>query len=168
MSGLYESLASPTTTMPGGGPLPCVTSVSGPADPTSGFAASAGAFAATTSAMATNPIPRTASVAFWNVVNIWTSFFLAAEDVRDAGPVPYDRPMRIVVVADTHIPYHAVALPLALRRALRLADLILHAGDVTSASLLEELEQFAPGRAALGNNDRASVRRRGARATQRL
>lgn len=84
----------------------------------------------------------------------------------DPGLVPYDRPVRIVVVADTHIPDHAVALPPALGRALRRADLILHAGDVTSASLLEELEQFAPVRAALGNNDRASARRWGARKMQ--
>ena len=36
---------------------------------------------------------------------------------------------------------------------LRRADLILHVGDVCTASVLTELAQYAPVAAVLGNND---------------
>jgi putative phosphoesterase len=65
--------------------------------------------------------------------------------------------VRVLVLADTHIPDHAEALPPELRRSLRRADLILHAGDVTSPSVLHELAAFAPTRVAIGNNDGADV-----------
>lgn len=69
----------------------------------------------------------------------------------------------VVVIADTHIPDFARELPAALERDLRRADLILHAGDVTTAAVLDELARYAPVRVALGNNDRPEVRRWGAR-----
>jgi uncharacterized protein len=65
--------------------------------------------------------------------------------------------MRIVVLGDTHIPDYAKRLPSGLFPHLRRTDLILHTGDVTSASVLDELSRFAPIRAALGNNDRPDV-----------
>lgn len=71
--------------------------------------------------------------------------------------------MKVLVLADTHIPDFAKALPAALYGALRGADLILHAGDVTSPHVLQELSSFAPVHAALGNNDGPSVRAWGAR-----
>jgi len=37
------------------------------------------------------------------------------------------------------------------------ADVIIHAGDVTDGSVLSALEEFAPVRAVLGNNDRGMV-----------
>jgi hypothetical protein len=40
---------------------------------------------------------------------------------------------------------------------LRGADLILHAGDVCTASVLDELSQYAPVHAVLGNNDAPDV-----------
>jgi uncharacterized protein len=40
---------------------------------------------------------------------------------------------------------------------LRGADLILHAGDVCTASVLDELAAYAPVHAVLGNNDGADV-----------
>ncbi len=40
---------------------------------------------------------------------------------------------------------------------LRTADLILHAGDVCTASVLDELSNYAPVRAVLGNNDSQDV-----------
>ena len=70
--------------------------------------------------------------------------------------------MRILVLADTHIPDHARALPGALGPALRRADLIMHAGDVTSPVVIDELEAHAPVHVAMGNNDSAAVRARGA------
>jgi putative phosphoesterase len=60
----------------------------------------------------------------------------------------------IVVLADTHIRRgSARRLPPAVYAALERADLVLHAGDVVTAALLDELNGFAPTVAVLGNND---------------
>lgn len=62
----------------------------------------------------------------------------------------------VLVLADTHIrPGSNRRLPDAVYAAAERVDLILHAGDVTSAGLLDELEVFAPTVAVLGNNDAA-------------
>jgi putative phosphoesterase len=53
-------------------------------------------------------------------------------------------------------------------RELRGADLILHAGDVCTASVLAELEQYAPVTAVLGNNDDPDVAAWGAAPTAGL
>ena len=76
--------------------------------------------------------------------------------------------MRVLVVSDTHIPDHAKALPSGLLAEASRADLILHAGDVTSAAVLEELGAYSPLHAALGNNDGDDVARWGAREEVRL
>lgn len=73
-----------------------------------------------------------------------------------------DGARRLVVLADTHIPHFAKRLPAGLFRHLRRADAILHAGDVTAAAVLDELAQYAPVWAAVGNNDGEDVRRWGA------
>jgi putative phosphoesterase len=65
--------------------------------------------------------------------------------------------VRILALSDTHIPDFARAIPAALQPALARADLILHAGDVTSAEVLDELASHAPLHVAIGNNDRRSV-----------
>jgi hypothetical protein len=60
----------------------------------------------------------------------------------------------IVVLADTHIHRHSTRrLPDAVYAALETADLVLHAGDVVTGALLDELAGFAPTQAVLGNND---------------
>src|SRR5687767_840486 len=60
----------------------------------------------------------------------------------------------IVVLADTHIRRGSSRrLPAAVYEALQRADLVLHAGDVVTGDLLEELPGFAPTVAVLGNND---------------
>jgi len=51
---------------------------------------------------------------------------------------------------------------------LRGADLILHAGDVCTASVLTELAQYAPVTAVLGNNDDPGVAAWGAAETAEL
>jgi len=51
---------------------------------------------------------------------------------------------------------------------LRHADLILHAGDVCVASVLDELTQYAPVVAVLGNNDAPDVTAWGAAETAEL
>jgi putative phosphoesterase len=58
-----------------------------------------------------------------------------------------------VVMADTHIPRRASALPEALGPYLERADLVLHAGDLMSPALLEELAAYAPVEAVRGNLD---------------
>jgi putative phosphoesterase len=65
--------------------------------------------------------------------------------------------MRILLTADTHVPDHARGLPGQLLEAATSADLVLHAGDVTSPLVLEELAERAPVRCALGNNDGPDV-----------
>lgn len=60
----------------------------------------------------------------------------------------------VVVLSDTHIRRGGKRrLPHAVYRHLQEADLILHAGDVLVAEVLEELAGFAPLHAVLGNND---------------
>jgi putative phosphoesterase len=65
--------------------------------------------------------------------------------------------MRVVVLADTHL-RHAGRLPDAVYERLALADVVLHAGDVVSDDLLDELDGFGPLHVVRGNNDGA-VRR---------
>jgi putative phosphoesterase len=58
-----------------------------------------------------------------------------------------------VVIADTHLPRRASALPEGLIPYLERADLILHAGDLMDPTLLDELAAYAPVRAVRGNLD---------------
>lgn len=58
-----------------------------------------------------------------------------------------------VIIADTHIPRRARALPEGLLPHLGRADLVLHAGDLMDPSLLEELAAYAPVWAVRGNLD---------------
>lgn len=62
-----------------------------------------------------------------------------------------------VVLADTHIPRRAHALPEELFSYLRQADLILHAGDLIQPSVLDELSAYGPVRAVAGNVDLPEV-----------
>jgi uncharacterized protein len=65
--------------------------------------------------------------------------------------------MKIVAISDTHAPRRWKSCPPRVAEYLRQADLILHAGDVCTASVLDELAQYAPVHAVLGNNDGADV-----------
>lgn len=76
--------------------------------------------------------------------------------------------MRIVVLSDTHAPRFWKGCPPAVARHLDGADLILHAGDVCNASVLDELAAFAPVRVVLGNNDGPDVADWGAPETLEL
>ena len=73
--------------------------------------------------------------------------------------------MRVVVLADTHAPRRWRACPPRVAAQLRGADLILHAGDVCTASVLTELAEYAPVVAVLGNNDQPDVAAWGAAET---
>jgi putative phosphoesterase len=62
--------------------------------------------------------------------------------------------IRALVLADTHIrPGRARRLPDAVYAELERVDLVLHAGDVLTQDLLDELGGFVPVHAVLGNND---------------
>ena len=65
--------------------------------------------------------------------------------------------MRVVVLADTHAPRRWRGCPPAVADHLSGADLILHAGDVCTADVLDELAAYAPVQVVLGNNDGPDV-----------
>lgn len=65
--------------------------------------------------------------------------------------------MRVAVLSDTHAPRRWKACPPAVAERLRAADVILHAGDVCTADVLDELSAYAPVHAVLGNNDGPDV-----------
>ena len=62
-------------------------------------------------------------------------------------------PVRVAVLADTHLRGGGRPLPATAWDLVRSADLVLHAGDVVEAHLLDELATAAPVHAVLGNND---------------
>ena len=62
-----------------------------------------------------------------------------------------------VVLADTHIPRRAHALPGGLILHLEKADLILHAGDLIVPSVLDDRASYAPVHAVKGNMDPPGV-----------
>jgi putative phosphoesterase len=70
---------------------------------------------------------------------------------------------RVLVLADTHVPDFARALPAGLWPHAEWADRILHAGDATTADVLVELAAHAPVDAVVGNIDDWSVPAWGAR-----
>ena len=77
--------------------------------------------------------------------------------------------MRVVVLSDTHAPRRWRSCPPRVARELRgAADLILHAGDVCTAAVLDELAQYAPVVAVAGNNDGPDVVAWGATETAEL
>lgn len=76
--------------------------------------------------------------------------------------------MRIAVLSDTHAPRFWKSCPPRVADRLRGADLILHAGDVCTAAVLDELAQYAPVHVVLGNNDGPDVAAWGAPETLEL
>lgn len=76
--------------------------------------------------------------------------------------------MRVAVLSDTHAPRRWKRCPPAVARHLEHAELILHAGDVCTADVLDELAAFAPVNAVMGNNDTPDVAAWGAPPELRL
>jgi uncharacterized protein len=76
--------------------------------------------------------------------------------------------VRVIALSDTHAPRRWHSCPPAVAAQLRGADLILHAGDVCTAGVLDELAGYAPVRAVRGNNDGPDVAAWGARDTLEL
>ncbi|BBY81447.1 metallophosphoesterase [Mycolicibacterium pulveris] len=69
--------------------------------------------------------------------------------------------MRLLLIADTHVPKRARDLPERVWEAVSKADVVVHAGDWVDVSLLDTLEARAKRLVACwGNNDDAELRRR--------
>src|ERR1700735_5625588 len=62
------------------------------------------------------------------------------------------------IISDTHLPRGDRRLPADCVSRLRGADLIVHAGDLTTASMLEQLRSIGQVAAVHGNADDAAVR----------
>jgi putative phosphoesterase len=60
---------------------------------------------------------------------------------------------RIGVIADTHIPDRLKKLPASVFEKLRGVDVILHAGDLSAAHVVKDLETIAPVFSVQGNRD---------------
>ncbi|HET7425713.1 MAG TPA: metallophosphoesterase family protein [Gemmatimonadales bacterium] len=70
-------------------------------------------------------------------------------------------PVLIAAIADTHLPRGQRRIPEACIERLEQADLILHAGDISTPAALEEIEAIGPPvRAVHGNVDSAELRER--------
>ena len=64
--------------------------------------------------------------------------------------------MLIGLISYTHIPDRAKEIPQKVIDTFKDVDLILHAGDLTSMEVIEELEKIAPVMAIQGNMDRVN------------
>ncbi|MBS3179586.1 MULTISPECIES: metallophosphoesterase family protein [unclassified Pseudoclavibacter] len=70
-------------------------------------------------------------------------------------------PLDLVLIADTHLPKRAKALPDALWTAIEGADVVFHAGDWVDLATLDELEARARRVIGVwGNNDGPELRER--------
>jgi uncharacterized protein len=78
----------------------------------------------------------------------------------NAGAAP-QQAVTIAVISDTHMPKGDRSLPDACVERLGAADLVVHAGDVTTVAVLEAIEGIGPPVVAVhGNVDDHSLRRR--------
>ena len=69
--------------------------------------------------------------------------------------------MRLLLIADTHVPKRAKDLPPQVWGAVDAADVVIHAGDWVEPDLLDELEKRSRRLVACwGNNDGDELRRR--------
>lgn len=68
--------------------------------------------------------------------------------------------MEIAIISDTHLPKASRRLSDACVRRLRAADLIVHAGDLSTAGVLAEIEACGEVIAVAGNVDEAGVHAR--------
>ena len=69
--------------------------------------------------------------------------------------------MAVAIIGDTHMPRGARRLPERCTELLAGAELIVHTGDLTAASVLDEIESIGPPVVAvLGNVDEPALRDR--------
>ncbi|RFU60873.1 metallophosphoesterase family protein [Peribacillus glennii] len=68
--------------------------------------------------------------------------------------------MKIIVIADTHMPKRGMNLPEKLIEGLRDAELIIHAGDWQKLEVYEQLVHYAPVEGVFGNVDGEEIKQR--------
>jgi putative phosphoesterase len=66
--------------------------------------------------------------------------------------------VRLLLLADTHVPRRAKTLPAAVWGEVDRADVVVHAGDWVDASLVAAITARAPVIGCYGNNDGPDVR----------
>jgi len=66
--------------------------------------------------------------------------------------------VRLALLADSHIPFQLPCLPEKLLERIAGVQLILHAGDLVTGRVLDELQSVAPTLAVAGNCDPRSLR----------
>ena len=68
--------------------------------------------------------------------------------------------MQIAIISDTHLPRGARRLPDACVERIRAADLLIHAGDISTPEVLSEIGELGPPVVAVhGNVDSEELRR---------
>jgi len=60
---------------------------------------------------------------------------------------------KIGVLSDTHIPVSATKLPPVIYECFKDCDLIIHTGDATEMSVIDDLNKIADTKAVYGNMD---------------
>jgi putative phosphoesterase len=65
--------------------------------------------------------------------------------------------MRLCVISDTHIPDRSQSIPAPVIKAIKEADMVVHAGDFTSANVYHQIKTLKPCKAVLGNIDEAEL-----------
>ncbi|MEO6605572.1 MAG: metallophosphoesterase family protein [Aeromicrobium sp.] len=76
--------------------------------------------------------------------------------------------LRVAVISDTHSPRFWKTMPANVAAQLDGVDVILHAGDVCTPDVLNELAAYAPVHVVLGNNDGPDVAAWGAPETLQI
>jgi hypothetical protein len=66
--------------------------------------------------------------------------------------------MILGILSDTHIPVRAKEIPISVRDKLEEVDLILHAGDFQTISVLRELQEIGEVKAVQGNRDSSELK----------
>ena len=64
---------------------------------------------------------------------------------------------RIGVISDTHIPKHGARLPDSVMRHFEDVELILHAGDLSTLAVMDQLSAYAPVETVQGNVEQEEV-----------
>jgi uncharacterized protein len=82
---------------------------------------------------------------------------LCSKPWHGSGHDEWISPLRVLVLADTHLRSDLSKLPADVWDHVEDADVVLHAGDVVTGDLLDALRMRRPVHAVLGNNDAALV-----------
>ncbi len=83
---------------------------------------------------------------------------MTVDQTQITRKTPNSTPAKIVgLIADTHVPVRARAIPKKVFAIFENADFIVHAGDLVELAVIDELEQLAPVLAVHGNMDGPEV-----------